>query len=267
MSKKLLLFLSIILSLVSCRYNNQSSSFWNSITIESEYRPFVFVFSNTDLPICADHAQPKLQAILNNTIDSIEGEFVNGVMMYPALTDIHYSNIAEEIKFVFDNNGNETLETTPAFFSNMQCHNIDTLELYQSIITQRQIQPDINLGIKSSLSQGNLKVYVKGSYNKSFSASSHRLAVYSYRKSELANQATDEGTSLFTMKNKVVSALTPSLGKDLDAAAKGDEFREILTLDLSGETLDNTGIVAVIYTIEEGIPVSVANSIKLENHD
>ena len=60
---------------------------------------------------------------------------------------------------------------------------------------------------------------------------------------------------------------SPSLGKDLDAAAKGDEFREILTLDLSGETLDNTGIVAVIYTIEEGIPVSVANSIKLENHD
>jgi len=266
MSKKLFLFISIVSLITGCRIDDESSSFWSSILVDSEYRPFVFVFSNTNLPICANHAQPKLEAIIDNKIDSIDGDFINGVMMYPTLTDNHYSNIAEEIKFLFDNNGNQTLITTPAFFSNMKCHNIDTLELLESISLQRLETPGINLGIKSTVSDDNLKVYVKGEYKKNFTSSSHSLAVYSYKKSELGNQATENGTEIFTLRNKVFSSLTPSMGKSLNSAAIGTELRELLTLDLSGETLSNIGIIAVIYELEDGKPISVVNSIKLENN-
>jgi hypothetical protein len=266
MSKKLYVFISIVLLLTGCRVEEETSTFWDSILVDSEYRPFIFVFSNTNFPICANHAQPKLEAILNNEVDSIDGDFINGLMMYPTLTDNYYSNIAEEIKFLYDNNGDKTLKTTPAFFSNMKCHNIDSIELIESIFSQRRLNPQINLGIKSTVSGKNLKVYVRGIYKSSFTASNHSLAVYSYRKSELGNHAIENGTEIFTMKNNVFSSLTPSMGKSLTAASSGTELRELLTLDVSNEYLFNIGIVAVLYELENGKPISVVNSIKLENN-
>lgn len=265
MSKKLLFFISIVTLLFGCQ-ENEESTFWSNITVDNEYRPFVFAFSNTTLPICADHAQPKLESIINNTIDSIEGDKINGVMMYPSLTDDHYSNIAEEIKFLYDNSGNGTLKSTPAFFSNMVCHNIDTLELLQSLVEQRKKTPGVNMGIQSTLSGDNLKVYVKGFYKKPYASSNHSLAVYAYRKSEQARQATLEGDEIYTMKNKVVSALTSSMGKSLSSASVGDELQELLTLDLSGENSTNIGILAVLYELEDGKPSAVINSIKLESN-
>ena len=266
MSKKLHVFISIFILLTGCRVEEETSTFWNNILVDSEYRPFIFVFSNTDLPICANHAQPKLEAILNNEVDSINGDLINGLMMYPTLTDNYYSNIAEEIKFLYDNNGDKTLKTTPAFFSNMKCHNIDSIEFIQSIFSQRLLNPQINLGIKSTVSGKNLKVYIRGIYNKPFTELNHSLAVYSYRKSELANQAVENSTETFVIRNNLFSSLTPSMGKNLTSASTGTELRELLTLDISNENLVNIGVVAVLYELENGKPISVINSIKIENN-
>ncbi|MAS51952.1 MAG: hypothetical protein CMD20_01985, partial [Flavobacteriales bacterium] len=65
MSKKLSGFILILFFLSGCIPEDQSDVFWNSINTTEKYTPFVFVFSNTQIPTCAEHAQPQLEKILN----------------------------------------------------------------------------------------------------------------------------------------------------------------------------------------------------------
>lgn len=264
MFKKLLLFAITIFLFVNCRPVQETEQFWNNISLNSKLEPFVFVFSNTEISTCAEHGQPKLEEVLSGAVNGIDASTVNGVMMYPSISDPQYSNIAEELKFLFDQNGNNTLETYPAYVNNLICYNTDSLGWHSSIINQiNGGSPKIKLGIDASESVGTLKVYVRGSYSSNIS-SDHSIAVYAYRKEELANQTTSSGTELFTMKNKVISSLTPTVGKLLDGS-QSEEIKEIFTLELDGENLGNLGIVAVVYELENNKPVSVINSISLEN--
>jgi len=262
MSKKLLSFLSIIFILIGCIPDDESDTFWNSIEVSSQNKPFVFVFSNTQVTTCADHAQPQLEKVLNGEIDQIESENVNGVMMYPWVEDPQYSNIAEELKFLFDQNGNNTFKTWPAYVSNLTCYNIDSLQWRSSIINAQSEEPKVKLGIKSTPSGNTIKVYVRGIYN--LGVSSHSVAVYAYKKAESAQQETSTGTENFTIKNKVYSSLTPTVGKSMGSGSSGQEFREVFTLNVDGEDISNLGVVAVVYDLYDNKPIEVLNSVKLE---
>jgi len=262
MAKKLTGFIFIIFFLNSCIPEDQTDMFWNSISTKNKQQPFVFVFSNTQIPTCAEDGQRQLEKILNGEVDDINAENVNGCMMYPSTIDPQYSYIAEELKFLFDQNGNNTLNTWPAYVNNLKCFNIDSTLWYTSIKNSQNEIPAIKMGIKSTPSNEEIKVYIKGVYTSSVSR--HSIAVYAYRKSELANHVTNSGSEIFTMKNKIIYALTPTLGKLLSANSPGEEFREIFTLDSSSENLSNIGIVAVLYRIEGNTLHSVINSIKLE---
>ena len=115
MSKKLLNFLIILIGVSSCSPIEESDTFWNNIKTNSEYNPFVFIFSNSQIPTCANYAQPKLEEVLNGEIEGISKDKVNGCMMYSSVSDYKlYSNIAEELKFLFDLNGNNTFKSYPA---------------------------------------------------------------------------------------------------------------------------------------------------------
>lgn len=263
MSKKLSGFLLLLFFLNGCIPEDQSDIFWSSIKTTDKYTPFIFVFSNTQIPTCAELGQPQLEKILNGEIDDIISDDVNGCMMYPSILDPQYSNIAEELKFLFDQNGNNTLNTWPAYVNNLTCFNIDSSQWYESIKTSQNQIPAIELGIKSTPSNKEIKVYVKGVYTSS--VSEHSIAVYAYRKSELASQTTDTGSEIFAIRNKIIYALTPTIGKSLNPNSEiKEEFNEVFTLETSGEDVSNLGILAVVYSIENGTPKTVINSIKLE---
>jgi hypothetical protein len=67
------------------------------------------------------------------------------------------------------------------------------------------------------------------------------------------------------MRNKIIYALTPTIGKSLTPNSEvEEEFREVFTLETSDEDISNLGIVAVVYSLENGTPNAVINSIKLE---
>ena len=263
MSKKLSGFLLLLFFLNGCIPEDQSDVFWSSIDTTEKYTPFVFVFSNTQIPTCAELGQPQLEKILNGEIDDIIADDVNGCMMYPSILDPQYSNIAEELKFLFDQNGNNTLNTWPAYINDLTCFNIDSLQWHESIKNSQSQIPIIQLGIKSTPSNKEIKVYVKGVYTSS--VSEHSIAVYAYRKSELASQTTDTGSEIFAMRNKIIFALTPTIGKSLTPNSEvEEEFREVFTLETSDEDISNLGIVAVVYSLKNGTPNAVINSIKLE---
>ena len=263
MSKKLIGFIYILFILSSCVPEDQTDVFWDSIDTKNKYQSFIFVFSNTQIPTCADYGQPQLEKIWNGDIDDINSEEVNGCMMYPSILDPQYSNTAEELKFLFDQNGNNTFNTWPAYINNLTCFNTDSLMWYESIKTTQNKTPGIKLGIKSTPSDKETKIYVKGVYNTSIS--SHSIAVYAYRKSESINHNTSNGNESFLVKNRVVFALTPTVGKSLTSNSSGNEFREIFTFDTSNENISNLEIVAVVYKIENNSPTEVINSIRLED--
>lgn len=263
MPKKLLSFLLILTVIFSCVPEEESDTFWNNISATSSYTPFVFVFSNTTIPTCADNAQPKLNEVLNGEIDGISAGEVNGCMMYPSISDPLYSNIAEELKFLFDQNGNNTLNSLPAYVNNLTCHNLDSVAWHNSIKSSIEESPVIKLGIKTTPSGNQIKVYVKGEYTTSVSG--HTIAVYAYRKSEQANQETNNGTELFSVKNKIYTSLTPTVGRLLNPNSSEQQFREIFTLNTDGENTSNLGILAVVYRFVDDNPTEVLNSISIEN--
>ncbi len=263
MLKRILKFVAIILLFTNCKPKEEQETFWNDINTKSEYQPFLFVFSNTQVPSCAEYAQPQLEKILNGEIKDIVSKNINGFMMYPSILDPQYSNIAEELKFIFDQNGNNTLTSWPAYINDLICFNLDSNSWHTSIKNSQSKTPSIKLGVKSTIVNEEVKIYLKGEYTKS--VSNHSIAVYTYRKSELTNQKTYSGTEIITLKNKIISSLTPTVGKSLDNNSSGQEFQEIFTLNTTGETLSNLGIVAVIYGLDNQTPKEVINSIKLED--
>lgn len=262
MSKKIFGFLAIIFLFIRCAPEEEKDTFWSEINMNTEYQPFIFVFSDTQIPICAEHGQPKLEKILNGEIGGIASKNINGFMMYPSILDPQYSIVAEELKFLFDQNGNNTLTTWPAYVNDLTCFNIDSTSWHTSIKNTQNKAPNLKLGIKTSPGDQNMKIYVRGVYTAS--VAKHSIAVYVYRKSELANQDTYSGNEHFTLRNKIISSLTPTLGKELPANSTGQEFREMFTLNTSGETLSNLGVVVVVYNLNSNTPTDIINSIKLE---
>ena len=80
----------------------------------------------------------------------------------------------------------------------------------------------------------------------------------------MASQTTNSGSENFTVKNKIIYALTPTIGKSLSSNSSGEEFREVFTLETSNEDLSNLGVIAVVYNLENNAPYAVINSVKLE---
>lgn len=252
--------LSLIV-LLGCKPTSNTEAFWKSISTSNSFKPFTFIITSSKIPTCADHGQPKMEALLNGNVEGVEEDKVTSVMMHASLSDPYYSYIAEEIKFLFDQNGNETLETWPAYFNNLTCYNIDSMGWHSSIKSDLEKSPSVKLGVKTEVDGGKLRVYVRGEYNET--VSEQNLAVYLYYKTEEGEQSTSSGTESYTIKNRVYSALTPSLGIDIGTKKSGDEIRESYT-HTGTFSKDNLGVLVVVYKTENDIPVAVENSVAIE---
>lgn len=250
-------FLLIFITIAGCKPSDNSTEFWDNIPTSPFYKPFVFVLTSSKLPTAAEYGQPKLERLLNDKIAGIPANSINAVMMHGSSSDSYYSNIAEELKFLFDQNGNGTLNTIPAYFSDLVCYNIDSNSWYNGIRSDMQKTARVALGVYTELDGNDLRVYVKGTYNAS--VSDHNLAVYLYKKTEDGIQTTSDGQKPYVIKNRVYGALTPTMGTAIGFKNSGDEFRENFTYQ-GNMSLSQLGILCVVYETVNDVPVGVINS-------
>jgi len=263
MAKNLSLILLLSIILLGCRTESESADFWDSIITINKYQPFTFALTSSQIETCASISQPTLTSMLNAEFEGIDNAKINASMMFSSIEDPQYSNIAEELKRLFDLNGNNTFKTYPAFVNNLTCFNTDTASFFESIRTQINSSPKIKLGIKTVIDKKDLNIYVKGEYQDNVT-SSHSIAIYIYRKSEWANQETPSGTESIKFKNKIISATTPTVGSTLNKNSKGATFRKVGTFHFSNENRSNLGVLAIVYNLENDKPFEVLNSLKLE---
>ena len=264
MAKNLSLILLLSIILHGCRIESETGDFWDSINTINKYQPFTFALTSSQIETCASISQPTLTSMLNAEFKGINNATISASMMFSSISDPQYSNIAEELKFLFDLNGNNTFKTYPAFVNNLTCFNTDTGSFFESIRSQINSSPKIKLGIKTAIDNNDLHVYVKGEYQDNIT-SDHSIAIYIYRKSEWANQVTPSGTESIKFKNKIISATTPTVGSTLAKNNKGETFRKTGTFNFSSENLSNLGVLAIVYNLENNKPFEVLNSLKSEN--
>ena len=148
MAKNLSLILLLSIILLGCRTESESADFWDSIITINKYQPFTFALTSSQIETCASISQPTLTSMLNAEFEGIDNAKINASMMFSSIEDPQYSNIAEELKFLFDLNGNNTFTNYPAFVNNLTCFNTDTASFFESIRTQINSSPKIKLGIK-----------------------------------------------------------------------------------------------------------------------
>jgi|TARA_B100000795_G_scaffold269915_1_gene261114 hypothetical protein len=252
---------SSVLTFSSCGTNDSSDYFWDEISVSGKFRPVSFVFSSTEIGTCYNYGQYNLEKVLKSQIQNIDGKAVNGMMLFPSVTDPLYNPLSEELKFLYDENGNQTFKSFPSFVNDMNFFAFDSVSWYQSIENNLSKTPIISLGQKSALKDDQQTIYIKGIYNKKTS-SSHSIALYLFRKSKGANQKTPAGTTVYKIhKNVIYSAVTESYGKILSSKNKSEEFHAKFQFDLNNVPSSQISYLVIIYKLNDGKPVEVINSI------
>lgn len=258
------LILTIItFTLTNCTTNDESDEFWNSINVSNKFKSTVFVFSSTEIGTCYEHGEINLNKILNSEIENIAGSSINGFLLFPSTTDPLYNPVSEELKFLFDQNGDQTFNSFPSFVDDMNCFDIDSLGWYNSIETTLNRTSIISLGREYSLEGNQQTIYVKGIYNQNLPAK-HSIALYLFNKSKGAEQKTISGETVYKIhKNVIYSAATNTYGKELSPNNKNQEFREKFQFDLGNINSSNIGYLAIVYELKDGKPIGIINSLIL----
>lgn len=260
---KNLIFTSLCsLILFSCGEDESSNEFWNEIDVSAQRNTFSLVFSSSDVGTCFDHGENNLEKVTNSEIDNINGSKVIGVVAFPSITDNLFSPAAEELKFIFDGNGNGTFQSYPALINDNICFNIDSLAWHESIKDDIAEPATISLGSKTSLKGSTQTVYVKGVYNKSLSTP-HSIALYVIEKSKTGNQKNNLGSTVpVAHKNVLRSSATNTFGKNLSSAQSSEEFHEKFQFELDNVQSSEIYFVAVVYSVSNNTPSGVINCIR-----
>ena len=213
----------IAFTLINCTTDEGSDEFWDNISVSNKFKSTVFVFSSTEIGTCYEHGETNLNKILNSEIGNIAGSSVNGFLLFPSDGPL-YNPVSEELKFLFDQDGDQTFNSFPSFVDDMICFDIDSLSWYNSIKTTINRTPIISLGKKLSLKGNQQTIYIKGVYNQSLSAE-HSIALYLFNKSNGAQQKTISGQTIYkSHKNVIYSGATHTYGKELSTNNEKKEF-------------------------------------------
>ena len=261
--KSTFILMIITFSLTNCSTDDDSDEFWDNINVNNEFKSTVFVFSSTEIGTCHEHGEKNLDAILNSKISNIPGSSVNGFLLFPSPTDPLYNPVSEELKFLFDQNGDQTFNSFPSFVDDMGCFDIDSLGWYNSIKTTINKTPMISLGKKLSLKGNQQTIYIKGVYNQNLSTE-HSIALYLFNKSKGAQQKTISGQTIYkTHKNIIYSGATHTYGKELSPNNKNKEFHEKFQFDVDNTNSTDIGYLVIIYERKNGKPIGIINSLIL----
>lgn len=255
------ILLSVTITFSSCGADDSSDEFWDEISVSKKFKPVSFVFSSTEIGTCDNHGQSNLESVLKSEVKNINGSSINGMMLFPSITDPLYNPISEELKFLYDENGNQTFKSFPSFVNDMNFFDIDSLNWYESIESSLSKTPLISLGQKSTLKSDQQTIYIRGIYNKSTSTS-HSIALYLFRKSQGANQKTSTGETIYkTHKNVIYSGATSSYGQVLSSKNTSEEFHAKFQFNLNNVSPTEIGYIAIVYKLANGKPIEILNSI------
>lgn len=256
---KLFTLLFVILGIGGCRSSETSNEFWEAIELKNTYTPFTFVFASSQIALSGDVAQNKISAINNGQTSGVNANNVVALMTFPSPSDPQYSPIAEELKFLFDGNGNGSFQNYPAFVEDLVCYDIDTTAWTQGLADSYGNNVAASMGLDVDRTGNIHKVYVRIRYNQTIS-SNHGCALYIYDDTVLGEQVTSSGTqSPYTFKHVLTSGQTATYGQSIPAKTSEEEERLSFTL---GTTLrSNQHVVAVLYNYANGKPSSVLNCI------
>lgn len=250
------------LLLFSCGEDDSSNEFWDEINVSANKKAFPIVFSSSEVGTCFEHGESNLRKVEDSKVQDINGSNVNGVIAFPSITDPLFTPVAEELKFVFDGNGNGTFQNFPALINDMECFNIDSLNWHQSIISHLNEPAKISLGYKTSLKKSTQTIYVKGVYNEDVSTS-HSIALYSIEKVKQGSQKDGSGANVtVTHRNVLTSAITNTNGKTLSSAQKSNEFHEKFQFEIVEQLANNTQYIAVVFSLTNDSPDGVINCIQ-----
>lgn len=258
-----ILIVLAVFGLSSCGEDDESDEFWNVIPLIDKSKSVAFVFSSTEIDKCGEHAQPNLEKVLNGKKTEIKSDKVNGYMLFPSISDELYSPAAEELKFIFDENGNNTFKSYPSFVGNMHCFDIDTSKWFDTLAYTTSLISPIILGTRETTKGSQSTIYIKGKYSQDIS-NPHSVAVYLFKKQLQGTQNTiANGEINFSHKNVIYSSITNSYGKKLPSSQANDEMKEKFNYDLTGQSRENIGVLIVIYELTDGIPSGVLNSLAI----
>ena len=104
MAKNLSLILVLSIVILACKPESETDAFWDGINTKDKYQPFTFALTSSQIETCASISQPTLTSMLNAEFEGIDNVSINASMMFSSISDPQYSNIAEELKFLFDLN-------------------------------------------------------------------------------------------------------------------------------------------------------------------
>jgi hypothetical protein len=258
--KPTLILLLFTFIFTNCSTDDDTDEFWDGVNVSNKFKAATFVFSSTEIGSCDKHGENNLNAVINSEINNIAGNSVNGLVLFPSITDPLYNHISEELKFLYDQNGDQTFKSFPSFVDDMNCFDIDSLSWYNSIELTTNRTPLISLGTKTSLKGDQQTIYVRGIYNEGVSRS-HSIALYLFKKSIGANQKTTTGQTIYkTHENVVYSGATNTYGKVLESKSKSEEFHSKFQFDLNNVPISEIGFAVIVYELTNGKPTAVINS-------
>ena len=252
--------LSLIL-ISACKSDEEK--FWESVQINENNNSFAFVFTSTNIPFAGEYYSSIINRVESNKVPNVNADRVVFLSMFPSELDPLWNPIAENLKFEYDENGNNTFSNYPAFVNNTVMYNFDTTSFYKSIQDKALVSAPLQVGTLIKADQGVLTFYVKIKYNVSFSKN-HSIAIYLYEKEKVDVQETNSGTNVsFKHKNVYLTSIDNLFfGKKITGTFSIDTEKQYeFSHNIGTYNLNNLGIATVVYELDNNDKaISVLNS-------
>lgn len=253
--------LCAVLSFSSC--GRDEETIWDSVEIRDESTSLVLMLSSSIIPPAGDYGLPVIDSMRNNLISGVDGNKMFYLSLYPQILDPLYNPSAEEFKFKYDSNGDQSLSAFPAFVANTVNYNYELDSLKEALNKQASGTPGISIGNLVKLKGSQLEMFVKLKYNKLY-VTPHAVAVYMYQKEKVAPQQTIANGEVanFTHKNVLLSFVNGIDGDVLDGIyMSGHEELLEFEFNASDQDVENMGILTVVYDVDDnGKPTGVINA-------
>lgn len=243
-------FLFLTLAFTSCE--NEDESLWDLVELSSTNSSLALMFSSSKIPPAGDFGLPVMESMKNNlTSGVLGGDRLFYLSLYPQVSDPLYSPIAEQFKFKYDENGDNSLTNFPAFVANTKNYNYELDSFKMNLSAQNQIKPKISVGNLLKLNGSVLEMYVKMRYN-DFYFAPHSVAVYVYAKTKVASQETISGTvDNFVHKNVLIDLVNGIDGDVFSGAVQYGHERELqYKYNILDNDIENIGVLTVVYSLD-----------------
>lgn len=244
---------SLVLGLVfllSCRKSDET--IWDAVVLSTQKQSLVLMLSSSEVPTAGDYGLPVIDSMKNNLTNGVNGNRLFYLSLYPQVSDPLYNFAAEQFKFLYDVNGDNSLSTTPAFVSNTKNYNYDLDSLKSNLAEQATESQKISVGNVLRLKGNTLEMYIKMRYN-DFYFNAHSLAVYIYDKEVVASQATISNGTVTNFKHKnVLSEFVTSLKGEVfqETVQYGHERELLYEYNIGDKNIDNIGVLTVVYRLD-----------------